>query len=352
MPPKKERASPQEDANSAPSASLAKPTSPSLSGLPPALFQSSFALLFNLCFQLVPVLRLRQEFHQLNVEPFPSTLRKVLSISTPLFPSLYFTVALLLYHVLRLLSPQFIWCHPAAPTPLEDLRLALAHPLAFLEDHVAGSGHGKAWPELCKWLIDLAASILAHDLTKSGTRSPNHGFRSQITEATSQRRQQRRRIEECMREAAHITYLMYAFSCMEYAFDRSMNTVTIVIALWKALSGPAAEQLALWPILAVHRGSLAFCAWYLGQFISQALAPTLHVAMVRAWSGRPAMLSLLLAGTGGIVATLKYRSKLIIALEMSDLFVIVGLAIGGAIELATHAARQPWTAEHSKIATF
>ncbi|KAK5662424.1 hypothetical protein OQA88_8335 [Cercophora sp. LCS_1] len=208
------------------------------------------------------------------------------------------STAILLHHLRRLLLPSFavyIW-----HTPLSSLRIALSNPDYFLTSHLCLS-----WPHLIlaylqKPLLDLVAPHL-HP----------------------------------------ILYLTHLFATLEYTFSRSIYATAFSFATYRLLTRSRNHRLALLHVIATHWTKIPPVAYQTYRTIVHGLAPLMVRSITHTLEGQPGLLVLAMSVMSGVTVLLKYRSTFFIAMEISDMFVAMGLFVIGSVLLGRELVMDP-----------
>ncbi|EGO55324.1 hypothetical protein NEUTE1DRAFT_123766 [Neurospora tetrasperma FGSC 2508] len=272
---------------------------------------------------------------------------------------IYLFIAILLNHIRTILCPwlgNWMWY-----TPMEDLRLALGSPAFFLEYALGFSWWWYAFSFVQKLVWDVAGGMAIATLTVDGVTDPSdtsqaiggtmstlHLVSDDDSDSDSEENNKKMKRNEQKKwrtrklEAVKIGYLVWALATLEHMFSRSLNTVTFLIAWYKlAFRGGDTEHLAMvsiaiknWTRMPLHVSQVY---WY----TMNALWPIVLSAVVLAVGGQPGMLIVLGTIVGGVVAVIRYRSTVFIALEVSGVFVVMGFLVVSAVLLAVELVEDP-----------
>ncbi|KAJ9143457.1 hypothetical protein NKR23_g6527 [Pleurostoma richardsiae] len=232
-----------------------------------------------------------------------------------------FAIAILCYHVKRVLFP---WLGAYMyHSPLEDLRLALGNPDVFLDDSLSFSWVWAAAMYAQKVLFDFLAGLAIGLLDRNEGRLPpniQESLRARGATASA------RRWADRAMAAVKVGYLTWALTAAEWAFDRSVSTVAFMVAFARLVRGGDAEHLALGDVLKRRWLRAAYVAWHMMVYLTTAMCPLVWLSATAALRGEPAGLLCLLGVGGGVWAALRYRARLIIALELGGMFAVLGAA--------------------------
>ncbi|KAK3391334.1 hypothetical protein B0T20DRAFT_489391 [Sordaria brevicollis] len=261
---------------------------------------------------------------------------------------IYFVVAIILNHIRNIFCPwlgNWMWY-----TPMEDLRLALGNNPAFFLEYALGFSwfyYAFSFIQKSAWdfmggvaiaLLSLEAGpepvapgavgggdpMSTLSLLDSNPDPDEDDDTKQKRQKAKEERKWKSRKLDCLR----IGYLLWTLATIDHMFSRSLNTVTFIIAWYKlAFRGGDAEHLAMaqiaiknWTKMPLHVSQLYF-------YVTNALWPILLSSLALAVTGQPGMVMILGAIVAGVWATIRFRSKVFIALEVSGVFVVMGLVV-------------------------
>ncbi|CCC12943.1 hypothetical protein SMACR_06085 [Sordaria macrospora] len=286
---------------------------------------------------------------------------------------IYFVVAILLNHIRTIFVPwlgNWMWY-----TPMEDLRLALGtNPAFFLEYALGFSWWWYAFSFIQKMAWDFCGGLAIATLTIYGIPDPDDPAQlhaksggmttlhlldsdsdsdsppedspdsSSSAESSAEKKKAKNEAKWKSRklDLLKIGYLVWALATLEHMFARTLNTITFLIAWYRlAFRGGDAEHLAMvnvavknWTKMPLHVSQVY---WY----SMNALWPIVLSAFALAVARQPGMLVLLGIIVGGVAAVIRYRSTVFIALEVSGLFVVMGLVVVSAVLLAVEFVEDP-----------
>ncbi|KAB5528083.1 hypothetical protein GE09DRAFT_1064771 [Coniochaeta sp. 2T2.1] len=221
-------------------------------------------------------------------------------------------IAILFNHIRRMLVPSagaFMFYNP-----MEDLRLARSNPEVFLDKTLS-------YP----WTLAFLSYL------QTLPRSTLDRFRGSPKAFLV--------TAEGLMHLCRIGYGVYLLIRLDYVFSQSVHAASCFIAIYRLTGGGNAGHLALRQVLLTHWTKVPLHLWMLGYCFRQVLVPLLSGAMSSASRGRPGLLVTLVGVAGGIWATLKWRARLYILLEMSPMFVVLGQVVAAAALLAVQAAQ-------------
>lgn len=230
-------------------------------------------------------------------------------------------IAILINHVRRTLFPSFgvfAFYHP-----MEDLRLALSNPEVFLDQT-----HSYSWTWAAVWVLQvLILNRFAMLFTRILSTNDGHLPQSTLDGLRGWPRATNVTLEGLM-HLCRIGLGVYALMTLDYLFCRSMHTVSYCIASYKLFCGNRAELLALWHVASMH-GPYKYTVmmWMVLEFACCAMWPVFRGAVDSARSGRPGLLITLSSVVGGVAATIKWRARLYLLLEMGPMFVVMGSVV-------------------------
>lgn len=252
-------------------------------------------------------------------------------------------VAILINHTRRILVPwlgAFTFYHH----PLEDLRLALSNPDVFLNQTLTSCSW--TWILLSaiqRWLVNAVAARTTAILLSTNGRVPQADppdrFRMSsssptpgaVTTATL----------EGLMHLARVGTGVYALTTLDYVFCRSTHTVSCAIALYKLAAGGEAERAVLAQLLETHKARSVLTLCMACHYLLHGLRPAVSAALGLAVRGRPGLLVALLSVVGVVWATIWWRARLYILLEMSPMFVALGALLGVVLLLAQEFVDDP-----------
>jgi hypothetical protein len=142
-------------------------------------------------------------------------------------------------------------------------------------------------------------------------------------------------------EVVKVGYLLWVFTTTEYVFARGMNMAAWLVAWYKLLAGGDVGRRALWVTLATHWHNMPLTAWLLVYHLRNGCWPLVRESARCAVQRQPGLLMAVLGAVGGIMALLKYRSTFYIALQVSGMFVFLGLVLAGLAVLGLDLWRDP-----------
>lgn len=267
---------------------------------------------------------------------------------------IYLLAAILINHIRTIFAPwlgNWMWY-----TPMEDLRLALgSNPAFFLEYALGFSWWYYAFSLIQKMAWDFCGGVVIASLTIYGVPDPNDPSQLPLnmstldsldpnppdSEAAKQKRKDARRKARVL-DLLRIGYLVWALATLDHMFSRSLNTVTFLIAWYRlAFRGGDAEHLALvniaiknWSRMPLHVSQVY---WY----CMNALWPIVLSAIALAVAGQPGMLMTIGTIVAGVWGVIRYRATVFIALEVSGVFVVLGLLVVSAVLLAVEFVEDP-----------
>lgn len=134
---------------------------------------------------------------------------------------------------------------------------------------------------------------------------------------------------------------VYMLMTLDYIFSRAIHTISCLIAFYKLLGGNEAEHLALSQTLTTHWTKVPLIALMLWHYMRHALWPTFSGAIRFALLGRPGLLITLVSVAGGVAATIKWRARLYILLEMSPMFIVFGWVVVAVLLVARESMDDP-----------
>lgn len=243
--------------------------------------------------------------------------------------ALYIGIGILLNHVRRILFP---WLGTYMfYNPMEDLRLVRARPDVFLNQAFAFSWSWVVFSYAQKRVCDILGRFLMDALLVN----------SGVVTAKVSGLPDRRHVPERTLQAFKVCYVLWALAALDFIFARSVNTFSFVTAFQQLLSGGTAERTALSHILEIHRLKLPLIGVQVVGYITTGLLPMAYISVQCALTGRPGLLLVSVAVAAGASATIRFRSRLYIALELSSMFVALGFAIVAAMLLAAEFAADP-----------
>ncbi|KAK3952323.1 hypothetical protein QBC32DRAFT_144466 [Pseudoneurospora amorphoporcata] len=297
---------------------------------------------------------------------------------------IYLMAAILLNHIRTVFAPwlgNWMWY-----TPMEDLRLALGNnPAFFLEYALGFSWWWYAFSFIQKIAWDFAGGVVIATLTiiYGGVPDPSDDpDPSQLLVATDaggmsmsmstlhlvsdsdadaddadsdeeessssskkknkKGEQQNKKWKSCKLDLLKIGYLLWVLTTLEHMFARSLNTLTFLIAWYRlAFRGGDAEHLAMVNVAVKNWTKMPLHVSQVYGYSMNALWPIVLSAVALAVAGQPGMLILLGAIVGGVTAVIRYRSTVFIALEVSGVFVVMGLLVVSAVLLAVEFVEDP-----------
>ncbi|KAK0724377.1 hypothetical protein B0H67DRAFT_480443 [Lasiosphaeris hirsuta] len=247
----------------------------------------------------------------------------------------YFLCAILLNHIRRILFPwlnAYMWYDP-----MEDLRLALSNPDAFLSKTLSTSYGWMAFSYAQKWVTDIVTAIAVGLIISNNGNIPAESLASlgpnpdpTVFALVSR-----------MMDAAKIGYMAWIFSSIEYIFARTVNTFAFVAAYYKLLSGGDAEYVVLGQILKQHWPMVLFTGFQLFSYIRHGLWTLLWSSVVCALAGQPGLLLVFAGVAGGVTAVIKWRSVFFMALEVSGVFIAAGFLVSAVVLLGVEFVEDP-----------
>lgn len=243
-------------------------------------------------------------------------------------------IAILINHIRRTLIPwlgTFMFYHP-----LEDLRLAISNPDVFLGQTVSSSWAGALLSLLQRWLTDALAlwttSILISNLGR-------------VPQTTRDRvRTSPRAVVVTLEGLMHLCKIsvgVYVLMTLDYVFCRSIHTVSCVIAFCKLATGGAGGHIVLEQELGTHKAQSVLVLWMAYYYLFHGFRPAVSRALVAAVRGRLGLLVALMSVGGGVWATITWRARLYILLEMGPMFVVLGELLGLVVLLAREFVDDP-----------
>ncbi|KAK4185425.1 hypothetical protein QBC35DRAFT_389545 [Podospora australis] len=228
-------------------------------------------------------------------------------------------IAVVINHIRSILFPwlgTYLWYHH----PLEDLRLARSNPEVFLDEMFSSLQWSWALGSfLHKGVVDYLAGVALACITKdTERREKNRG--------TERERE--------ILKLYHVSYLLWIFSCLEYVFTRTVHTLAFALAVGKLLSGKRAEWTALGMVVKKHWHKVPIVVWKMGWYITYGILPLGWASVNCAVQKKGAGLLVAVGGAvGGVVGIILYRSVFYIALQVSGMFVALGLSVAGVVIL-------------------
>jgi hypothetical protein len=234
----------------------------------------------------------------------------------------YIIISILVHHIRRVLFPwlgSYMFL-----SPMEDLRLCRSRPDVFLAESLSFS-----W----SWAVISPAQKLAFDAVGALAMQQAVGDSNQ-----------RVRRQDVASHAARIGALVWLLAAAEYAISRTVTTYTFLLAMLRPLvRGSEAERTVVAAEVWSHPLKLGLVV--LPQTISYLLVgvlPLLRSAVASALlARRPALLLVILFLATGAWTMLRYRSKLYIAIELGNMFVVLWWAFVSAAFLATEFIHDP-----------
>ncbi|KAK3689184.1 hypothetical protein B0T22DRAFT_513361 [Podospora appendiculata] len=245
----------------------------------------------------------------------------------------HFAIAIILHHIRGILVPwlnAYMWY-----TPMEDLRLALSNPDAFLDGALRFSWTWVLFSYAQKYVCDLLGGLAIGLLIIDDGRVPPGVLE------TLQQNPGAIPLFERLMEACKIGYIAWILATVEYIFTRAVNTVAFLVAYYKLLAGGDAEHIALGNIVKAHWTKLPLTAWQLFYYVRQGFWPLLWGSVLCAVIGQPGLLIVFLGVIGGVTALIKFRSTFFIALEVSGAFVVLGFLVVTLVLLGVEFADDP-----------
>ncbi|OIW25762.1 hypothetical protein CONLIGDRAFT_504037 [Coniochaeta ligniaria NRRL 30616] len=233
---------------------------------------------------------------------------------------LHALIAILINHIRRILVPwlgAFTFYHP-----MEDLRLALSNPDVYLDQTLSYSWVWAFSSHLQTYVFGVLAILATQVLAVNNGRLPPSTLDSF--------RCSPRAVIVSLEGLMHLCKIgigVYMLMTLDYIFCRGTHTVSCLIAVYKLLAGSEAEHLALSQTLTMHWIKLPLVALMLWYYIRRALWPTFSGAVRFAVRGRPGLLITLASVASGVAATIRWRARLYILLEMSPMFVVLGSVV-------------------------
>lgn len=229
---------------------------------------------------------------------------------------LHAIIAILINHIRHMFVPwlgTFMFYHP-----MEDLRLALSNPDVFLDQTLSYSWSWALFLFLQRRLVDAIASWTAGILLR------NNGGIPQST--LDKFRASPKAVIISLEGLMHLCKIgvgVYVLMTLDYIFCRITHAVSCIIALYKLATGRAAEHAALEQVLEVHKVQSILILWMVYRYLFYAFRPAISGAVMSTVRGRPGLLIILLSVVGGVWATIRWRARLYILLEMSPMFIVL-----------------------------
>lgn len=275
------------------------------------------------------------------------------------FSITHILLAATLNHIRRTLIPWLGGGYLWQRHPLEDLRLAISNPEAFIQEMLEGGWWRVGWRVMgcyiVKWVVDLLGGLLrrevelevmgmVEDEEKDGVRSAGVGMDAVgdggVGGAGKRRRYMRlshiRRgrgdVEvgkEMWLEVARVGYLLWMFTTAEYVFARGMNTAAWLVACYKLLAGGEVGCRVLGIVLTTNWHNIPLTLWLLAYHLRKGCWLLMVESVRCAVQGQPGVLMAALGAAGVVTALLKYRSTFYIALQISGMFVFFGFVLAG-----------------------
>ena len=241
----------------------------------------------------------------------------------------YVGVAILSNHVRRILLP---WLGTYMfYNPMEDLRLVLTRPDVFLDEAFAFSWSWVVLSYSQRYICDVFGSLFMGILVLNSNGAVAGG--STVANPRS--------IPEPTMQVVKVGYILWLLSTLDYIFARSINTFSFMSAHWRLLSGGDAERIALGQVLKANWPKVLFVGAQVFDYAANGLWPLFYTSILCALVGRPGLLLLSVSVAAGAAATIRYRARLYIALELSGMFVVLGLAVAAAALLAAEFVADP-----------
>ena len=267
----------------------------------------------------------------------------------------YFAAAVVLNHARRTL-----WFGNAAagffvlPQPDDDWRLLLARPDVFLEDVVKAVRGGKFLQAI---LLKRAWDILAGAVTASLLMADDGTLLHMTTRAVTllpmnKRDAVSRTLVRRVKDVAATLFVVWLFSCIEYANAQASAMLAIGYAVWMMLRVPSKGGLDLL-LRILFGGSTTTTVWVLFfAWLQLVVYPWtgLVLLVVRSLANpfrRPGVLLSLTFAFVAMDTVLRYRSRLYIVIETSGLFVFLGYA--GISALLVIASRMERRAQERRV---
>lgn len=246
----------------------------------------------------------------------------------------YLAAAVVLNHARRTL-----WFGDAAagffvlPQPDDDWRLLLARPEVFLEDAVKAvmaGGFMRAMLLKRTWDI-LAGAVTASLIMADDATLLRSMTRAVVLLAPPKRAAVTRTLVRRAKDVVATLFVVWLFSCIEYAVAQASATLAIGYAVWMMLRVPGKGGLDLL-VRILFGGSTATTAWVilfgwlqLVVFSWTGLAPLVTCSLSNPLR-QPGVLLALTFAVAAMNTVLRYRSRLYIAIETSGLFVFLAYA--------------------------
>ncbi|KAK4462655.1 hypothetical protein QBC42DRAFT_200766 [Cladorrhinum samala] len=237
----------------------------------------------------------------------------------------YFLVAIILHHVRGVLFPwlgQYVWYRP-----LEDLRLAVTNPDAFVQVMF-----GFRW----KWVLASLAQKLAWDAVNGAAMAlmvaweKDHSLPPRPdgtpTEPAVFKQDAAAWWGKAM-DACRVECIVWALALVEFFFSKSVYAFAWLLALAKLAMGGDAEHIVLGNALRDNWLKVPFVLHQTLGFAKGSLWPIAWVSVVCALVGQPGLLLVWSAAVGGVWAIIKHRSTFYMALQLSGMFVAGGLLL-------------------------
>ncbi|KAK3934706.1 hypothetical protein QBC46DRAFT_426028 [Diplogelasinospora grovesii] len=232
----------------------------------------------------------------------------------------HFLIAIIIHHIRGILLPwlgTYMWY-----TPMEDLRLALSNPDAFLESALDFPWTWFLFAYAQKYVFDIVAGVAIALMIAEGGRVPQATL-----DAIRDSPMNLVPWFEGFIAACKVGYVVWVLATIEYIFGRGVNTYSFLVALYRLLAGGDAEHIALGNILKEHWTKLPLVGWQLFYYVRHGFWPLLWGSLLCAVVGQPGLLLAMATTAGGVMVLIKYRSTFYIALEISGLFVVVGFLL-------------------------
>ncbi|KAB5585258.1 hypothetical protein GE09DRAFT_19814 [Coniochaeta sp. 2T2.1] len=232
-------------------------------------------------------------------------------------------IAILINHIRRMLVPStgaFMFYNP-----MEDLRLARSNPEVFLEKTLSLPWTMAFLSYLQTYVLDLLALLAIHVLVANNGRLP----RSTLDKFSGAPKAVLVTLEGLM-HLCRIGYGVYLLIRLDYVFSQSAHAASCFFAIYKLTGAGEAGHLALRQVLLANWMKVPLHLWMLGYHIRYVLLPVLLGAMSSASRGRVGLLVTLMGVASGIWATLRWRARLYILLEMGPMFVVLGQVVAAA----------------------
>jgi hypothetical protein len=250
---------------------------------------------------------------------------------------LYFVIAIVMTHLRQFLFPwlgTFMYYRPLA-----DLRMALSNPDIFLEEALSIRWFTIGFSIFNRYCFTVMLLMLMNLAVSSDGRLPPDW----IDVVTRLQREAPGLYLWALRgrDLLKVAYLTLMFTVLEYAFDRTVNTISFMIALSKLVFGTKEAQLALTGSLGAHWDKALFNGWQLFYYVVNSIIPIVFGATLSAACGQPGFLIVVTCIVGIVTALIRYRSTFYLVIELSGLFIFGGLLLASSLLLAVEFVKDP-----------